>query len=166
MLYYDRIGLLRSAARSPAGYRCYSLEDSRRLERIGRYRKAGLSLKVVGRLLDGQGGKVADVLAARLEALNEEIHGLREQQRFVVGLLGRRDLEQLAFMSREKFVSILAAGGFTQADMERWHSAFERTAPDEHQRFLEFLCIPDGEIRFIRDSSARRRRTGRKRTGT
>jgi DNA-binding transcriptional MerR regulator len=135
-----------------------------RLGRIVRYRKAGLTLEAIGRLLDGRGSRMADVLAARLEALNQEIHALREQQRLVVGLLGRRDLEQLAFMSREKFVSILAAGGFTEADMERWHSAFERTAPDEHQRFLEFLCIPDGEIRYIRDASARGRRTRRRRS--
>jgi DNA-binding transcriptional MerR regulator len=162
LLYYDRIGLLTAAARSPAGYRRYSQEDSRRLGRIGRYRKAGLALKAIGRLLEGQGGEVAGVLAARLETLNEEIRRLREQQRFIVGLLGRRDLEGLAFMSREQFVSILVAGGFTHADMERWHCAFERTAPEAHQDFLEFLCIPEGEIRFIRDASARGRRTRRK----
>ncbi len=163
LLYYDRIGLLTSASRSPAGYRRYSAEDSRRLQRIGRFRRAGLALRVIRRLLDGHGGEVADVLATRLETLNEEIRGLREQQRFIVRLLGRRDLERLAFMSREQFVAILAAGGFTQGDRERWHAAFERTAPEAHQRFLEFLCIPDGEIRFIRDASARGRRSGRDR---
>ena len=30
-------------------------------------------------------------------------------------------------------------------------------------RFLEFLCIPDSEIRMIRDASAREQRVGRKR---
>ena len=128
LLYYDRIGLLRSASRSGAGYRRYSRQDSQRLERIVRYRKAGLALKAIGRLLDGGGADVADVLAARLAALNEEILRLREQQRFVVGLLGRRDLEKLAFMSRERFVAMLKAGGFTRAEMERWHVAFEREA--------------------------------------
>ena len=57
---------------------------------------------------------------------------------------------------RERFVSALVAGGFTEAEMERWHAAFERTSPEEHQRFLEFLCIPEGEIRAIREWSARR----------
>jgi hypothetical protein len=112
---------------------------------------------VIGRLLDGGGAGVADALAARLAALNQEIHRLREQQRFIVGLLGRRDLEKLAFMSRERFVAMLKAGGFTRADMERWHVAFEREAPEEHQRFLEFLCVPEGEIRAIRHESARAR---------
>lgn len=163
LLYYDRIGLLRSASRSGAGYRRYSRQDSQRLERIVRYRKAGLALKAIGRLLDGGGADVADVLAARLTALNEEIHRLREQQRFVVGLLGRRDLEKLAFMSRERFVAMLKAGGFTRAEMERWHVAFEREAPEEHQRFLEFLCVPDGEIRAIRDECERAGRRARKR---
>lgn len=156
--------MLTSASRSPAGYRHYSLDDARRLERICRYRKAGLSLKLIRRLLDSQENDVAGALATRLEALNGEIHRLREQQRFIVGLLGQGEqLERLAFMSREKFVSILATAGFNEADMSRWHAAFEQTSPEEHQRFLEFLCIPDGEIRFIRDMSARARRDGRKR---
>lgn len=160
--------MLESASRSPAGYRRYSQEDARRLERIGRYRKAGLSLASIGRLLDEQENVVAGALAARLEALNGEILRLREQQRFVVGLLGQTErLERLAFMSREKFVSLLVSAGFTDADMSRWHTTFERTSPEEHQRFLEFLCIPDGEIRLIRHMSARapgarrQRRSGR-----
>jgi hypothetical protein len=99
---------------------------------------------------------VAAALAARLHDLNDEIRRLRDQQRFIVGLLGQRDrLEDLAFMSRRRFVAMLVAAGFTEADMARWHTAFERTAPEEHQRFLEFLCIPDGEIRAIRRESAR-----------
>ena len=67
-------------------------------------------------------------------------------------------MEALAFMSRERFVAMLKAGGFTRADMDRRHEAFERNAPEDHQRFLEFLCILDQEIRAIRGESARPRR--------
>jgi hypothetical protein len=37
--------------------------------------------------------------------------------------------------------------------MHRWHSEFERSAPDEHQEFLEFLHIPEPEIKTIREQS-------------
>jgi MerR family transcriptional regulator, thiopeptide resistance regulator len=151
LLYYDRLNLLKPATRTSANYRLYSAADAERLERIGRYRQAGLALAAIRRLLDARESDLADALTARLGALNEELHRLREQQRFIVGLLGRRSLlEKLAFMSRRTFVGMLDAAGFTQDDMLRWHAAFERTAPEQHERFLQFLCIPDDEIRRIR----------------
>jgi hypothetical protein len=39
--------------------------------------------------------------------------------------------------------------------MHRWHAEFERSAPAEHQEFLEFLHIPSGEIGKIREQSRR-----------
>lgn len=154
LLYYDRIGLLKADSRSEARYRRYTRAEADRLERIGRYRQAGLSLATIRRVLDAPEPGLPDALAARLMALNEEIQRLREQQRFVVGLLGqRKEIEKLAYMSRERFVTMLEAAGFTDEDMERWHAAFERSAPGEHQWFLEFLCIPDSEIRLIRERS-------------
>ena len=47
----------------------------------------------------------------------------------------------------------MKASGFTEDDMHRWHAEFERMAPEEHREFLEFLHIPDGEIRSIREWS-------------
>jgi hypothetical protein len=44
----------------------------------------------------------------------------------------------------------MRAAGFTDEDMHRWHAAFEKAAPEEHQEFLEFLHIPPEEIRSIR----------------
>ena len=46
--------------------------------------------------------------------------------------------------------SLLAAAGFSEGDRHRWHADFERQAPEKHQRFLEFLCLPDAEITAIR----------------
>jgi hypothetical protein len=40
--------------------------------------------------------------------------------------------------------------------MNRFHTEFERTAPQEHQEFLEFLHIPAEEIRKIRELSAKK----------
>ena len=56
-------------------------------------------------------------------------------------------------IGKEKWVAIMKAAGFTEADMHRWHAEFERSAPQEHQEFLEFLHVPAEEIRSIRDWS-------------
>jgi hypothetical protein len=37
--------------------------------------------------------------------------------------------------------------------MNRWHAEFERSAPEEHQEFLEFLHIPAEEVATIRTQS-------------
>ena len=56
-------------------------------------------------------------------------------------------------MSKEKWVSIMKAAGFTENDMHRWHKEFERSAPEDHNEFLQFLNIPAAEIKSIREWS-------------
>jgi hypothetical protein len=56
-------------------------------------------------------------------------------------------------ITKQKWTSIMHASGFTEAEMRRWHEEFERSAPEEHQEFLEFLHIPSDEIRAIREGS-------------
>ena len=56
-------------------------------------------------------------------------------------------------ITKDKWVSIMRATGFTDQDLHRWHAEFERSAPDEHQEFLEFLHILPDEIRGIREWS-------------
>lgn len=58
-------------------------------------------------------------------------------------------------ITKDKWVSIMRAAGFSDQDMRRWHAEFEKSAPEEHQEFLEFLHIPSDEIRVIREWSAR-----------
>jgi hypothetical protein len=36
------------------------------------------------------------------------------------------------------------------AEMQRWHEAFERQSPEAHRDFLESLGLPVAEIRRIR----------------
>lgn len=45
--------------------------------------------------------------------------------------------------------------GLSEEDMWRWHGEFERSAPEEHQTFLEYLHIQAEEIRAIRERSLR-----------
>jgi hypothetical protein len=47
----------------------------------------------------------------------------------------------------------MKACGFSDEQMHRWHAEFERSAPEEHQEFLEFLHIPAAEIKTIRAKS-------------
>ncbi len=56
-------------------------------------------------------------------------------------------------VTKDKFVAILKAAGIKEDQMSRLHSEFEKTAPQEHQEFLEFLHIPAAEIAVIREKS-------------
>ena len=56
-------------------------------------------------------------------------------------------------ITKDKWVSVMRAAGFTEQNMSRWHAEFEKSAPQEHQEFLEFLHIPSEEITTIRKHS-------------
>ncbi len=154
LLYYESIGLLKPAPRSAGNYRSYGDRDLRRLEQICVYREAGLRLGDIRAILDGPDSGAAGVLERRLKELNAEVETLRRHQRAILKLLKRKRLfKGTEMISKQKWVSIMKAAGFTEADMQRWHVEFERSAPEEHQEFLEFLHIPPEEVRFIRDRS-------------
>lgn len=57
-------------------------------------------------------------------------------------------------MDKEKWVALFEAIGMEKETMHAWHREFERRFPDGHQAFLEWLKIPDEEIRTIRQKSA------------
>ncbi len=153
ILYYERRGLLRRAPRSPGNYRSYSDADLARLQQIRAYRDAGLKLADVRVLLDERSNQAA-VLKRRLLELDREIVALREHQQAILRLVRARGANwRKDVMTKEKWVSILRAAGFTEADMHRWHQQFEKSAPEEHQEFLQYLKIPPEEIRHIREQS-------------
>ncbi|MGD0616911.1 MAG: MerR family transcriptional regulator, partial [Bryobacteraceae bacterium] len=56
-------------------------------------------------------------------------------------------------VTKDKLVSIMRAAGLTETDMHRFHVEFEKSAPQEHQEFLEFLHIPADEVKTIREFS-------------
>jgi DNA-binding transcriptional MerR regulator len=151
LLYYDRIGLLKPSGRTPSGYREYTDRDEERLGQICLYRRTGLSLAEIRRLLDRPRKELAAALEGQLFELSTEIEALRDRQRIIVGLLKKpRLLERAGVMTRETWTELLRASGFTEEDMRRWHRDFERLEPRRHQRFLAFLGIPPEEIRKIR----------------
>jgi MerR family transcriptional regulator, thiopeptide resistance regulator len=156
LLYYESIGLLKRPSRTAGNYRAYGEKDLWRLEQICIYRKAGVKLADIRDLLDRPGGGVVEVLQRRLREIDVEIERLREHQRAIFRLLrSKRPIGRSDVVTKEKWISVMKAAGFTEADMNRWHAEFERSAPDEHQEFLEFLHIPAEEIRKIRVWSKR-----------
>ena len=158
LLYYDRLNLVRPSYRTAAGYRLYSAEDESRLADVCRYRKAGLPLKEIQRVLEEPETPdlVAAALQRRLTALNDEIAGLRRQQQVVLQLLarkGRRAACLARALTKPKWIAVLRAAGMSEAEMKQWHVAFEAESPAAHQDFLESLGIPPNEIRRIRTAS-------------
>lgn len=90
LLYYDRIGLLRSATRSDGNYRLYSQCDVERLHQVCLYRKMGIPLKEISRLLSQKQNintSSREILQRRLESLETEIESLQTQQQQIVRLL-------------------------------------------------------------------------------
>ena len=155
ILYYESVGLLRPARRTASQYRVYGDREAERLRQIRTYRDAGLTLDDIRALLDGsEGGHAFAVLQRRLAAIGSEIERLREHQRCILALLRNKTrFRRPGVMTKDKWVTIMRASGFTDDDMHRWHREFEKAAPDDHQEFLSYLKIPAEEIGKIREWS-------------
>jgi len=154
LLYYDRIGLLSPAMRSEAGYRLYDDDDISRLRLICTYKNAGLPLRKIRDLMDSPGIAGKGVLRGRMLELDEEIASLRVQQRAIVDLLANfGDIAPASSLDKNTWVKILRSSGMDESDMWQWHAEFEQNAPQAHQSFLQWLGIPDEEIREIRKTA-------------
>jgi MerR family transcriptional regulator, thiopeptide resistance regulator len=154
LLYYESIGLLAPARRTAGNYRRYTGRDLLRLQQICAYRAAGLKLEDILALLDRPETDAVAVLNRRLLELDSEIETKRSHQRAILALLKAEDpLGTNHKMTKEKWTSIMRSAGLDEAAMHRWHIEFERSAPADHQLFLEFLHIPPAEIEAIRDWS-------------
>lgn len=155
ILYYESIGLLRPAVRTASRYRQYGEREIARLRQICLYRDAGLKLGDIRALLERPAtGDAASVLQRRLAEIGSEIERLRSHQLSILALLRNKTrFRRLEMMTKDKWVSIMKASGFTEADMHRWHAEFEKAAPEDHQEFLEYLKIPAEETAKIREWS-------------
>jgi len=155
LLYYESIGLMPPPQRSGGNYRYYSEADAQQLLQIRAYRNAGLTLEDIRTILttysSRRGSDASRVLKRRLVELDTEIDALRAHQRAILQLLGHKALRKAEMITKDKWVSIMKSCGFSNEQMHRWHAEFERSAPEEHQEFLEFLHIPAQEIKTIRE---------------
>ncbi len=154
LIYYDHQGLLKPSGRSQANYRVYSDSDVTRLERIILFRSAGMPLSIITEIIDQDPHAVEQALERRLSAINREIHGLRGQQKVIINLIkNQRAIENTRIMTKEKWVTMLAAAGLDEQGMWTWHKAFEKDSPEAHQDFLESIGIDCDEIAQIRNKS-------------
>jgi DNA-binding transcriptional MerR regulator len=154
ILYYESVGLIKPCLRSQAGYRLYGEQEVAVLKKIRLYRSVGLSLRDIRMLIDPSTAGGPSILVRRLSEIASEIEALREHQLAILKLLHCKEFSmRTKDMTKEKWISIMKSSGFSEADMQRWHQEFERTAPDDHQEFLTYLHIPADEIHSIRNWS-------------
>lgn len=154
LLHYESLGLLRRPPRTAGNYRAYGQPDVARVRQIGVYRKVGLGLAAIRSLVDRPGSDAAGILQRRLVEIDAEIDTLRGHQRAILRLLQQsHHFRRHQMITKDTFVAIMRAAGFTEDEMQRWHREFEKAAPAEHQEFLEFLHIPADEIARIREWS-------------
>jgi len=129
----------------------YSDNDLKKMDRIMLFRSAGLSLEAISLLLDSKGGNLNLAFEHRLSAINQEIQGLRNQQKVILKLLeNETPARNSRVLTKEIWVSILKGAGLDEAGMKNWHIEFEKTSPAAHQDFLESIGIEQGEIEMIR----------------
>src|SRR6476659_9884193 len=78
--HYDEIGLLSPSGRTEAGYRLYSDDDVRRLERIVLLRGLGMPLDSIAAALDGNGQQLLELLERHSSTIEAELQQLRAAQ--------------------------------------------------------------------------------------
>lgn len=153
LLYYDRIGLLTPSGRSEAGYRLYSQNNRDRLATICSFRQAGLTIEDIDRVLSREDFNRV-VLQRRMRELGEEIHTLQAQQRLLGKMLQVESRGELPVtVDKQAWIEMLRAAGMDEVAMRRWHTEFERRAPEAHHQFLLALGISEEEALFIRQRS-------------
>ena len=92
--YYERIGLLPEAERSPSGYRLYGDEAVERLRFIKRAQRFGLRLEAIAELLDVRQrglcpcGHTRRMLGDRVAELDEEMSSLARLRADIATMLG------------------------------------------------------------------------------
>ena len=154
LIYYDNIGILTPSGRSESNYRLYSDIDLKKMDRMMLFRSAGLSLDSMPSLLDKKGDDLNSSLENRLSSINNEIQGLRNQQKVILNILKNESaVKDSRVITKETWVSMLRAAGLDEDGMRNWHVEFEKTSPEAHQNFLESIGIEKDEINSIRDWS-------------
>lgn len=151
VLYYEREGLLEPKFRSENGYRWYGDVEVQKLKDIVRFRSYGVAVADLHNLIKHDDKATqAEILKTQFNKIEQNISELRKQQSAIVALLQQPELLEKEMVTKERWVEIMKASGFSENDMVKWHQNFEKMEPEEHQKFLGSLGIDANEISKIR----------------
>jgi hypothetical protein len=95
------------------------------------------------------------ILRKRFTRLEGEIQDLRRQQQALVAILEQSQTLPQPPMNKQHWSDIMRSTGMSDEDMRNWHREFEIREPLARQEFPESLNIEPGEIKQIRESSAK-----------
>jgi len=87
--YYDEIGLLEPARRTPSGHRLYGPDELRRLQKIRSLQALGLGLEAIGRYLDRPDASLERILSLHLRRLRRRAEELSRLIGRIEGVLER-----------------------------------------------------------------------------
>lgn len=153
--YYDRIGLLKPAAVSDAGYRLYSDDDLEKLQIILMYRELQFPLKEIKRILNSSSCDRMQILAQQMKLLEIKKQHLENLITFARGiqLLGVRNLDFSAFDAR-KLDDYAARAKENWGKTEAWQEFEEKqknkTKEDDLREGADMMAI-FAEFGLIRD---------------
>ncbi|MCG8485200.1 MAG: MerR family transcriptional regulator [Clostridia bacterium] len=150
ILYYDKLGLLKPAKRAENNYRLYDEQQVNKLAQIVMYRKSGVSLKNIKKLVETENDEAAEILIERLHKIQKEIADLKNQERLVLDVLKEKVIigKNTAFTNKT-WTEMLTNLGYEKKDWLHWHREFEADCPDKHYRFLKNLNMSDEDINYL-----------------
>lgn len=147
LLYYDKQGLLSPSKRTESNYRLYSEADRDRLKTILQYKKTGISLEDIKKLLVLNRSDVTDILTERLTHIQNEMMVLKKQEEIIIAALMKEiENSKTQLFDRNSWSSLLETVGYSEEELHKWHLHFEADTPMRHTAFLEALGFDKDEI--------------------
>lgn len=145
------MGLLKPSGRSESNYRMYSEDDMERLRMIIQFRKTGISLEDIAKLLEMDKTNISDILTDRLKGIQTEIMELKKQEDMILAALMKevKDSESSPF-DNVTWTELLTSIGYSKEDLHKWHKNFEEDSPEKHVAFLKALGISQKKIDSFR----------------
>jgi DNA-binding transcriptional MerR regulator len=150
LLYYDRIDLLKPVSRTSSGYRLYNNESLKQLDLISQYRKIGIKLVDIKKILDSRQSVLNIMLDKRLLDVENEIAELQKQKKLIEGLLNSVEIDKSRRLDVYKWIEILKASGMNNEDLSRWHAEFEKNTPEAHHAFLLWIGLSEKQVLSVR----------------
>lgn len=155
LLYYDSIGIFSPSLRGGSNYRLYSEEDCKKLEKICKYREAGISIQKIKDIISCEINEMNIYLEERFNEINNEIALLRRQQNYIMTFLQKRELLKSSYVDMSSVRELMEIAGISDETKWRFHHEFEKHDPERHQAFLELLGLDRHTVEEIKNWSRR-----------